>query len=170
MSIENNKIIFENFTGEVTKEIEQIILNWLEEGASEIESQAIQKTGTGAYHRNIAENWTHIVDKGKYEATIGNPLEAALWVEFGTGEYAINGDGRKDWWVFIEGSTGKSNNESKHYKTEEEAKRTVAYLRSKGIKAGYTKGQEAKRPLHHAFNNNEALLKDLLKDRLGSMK
>lgn len=164
------KVIFEDFTGEVTEEIENIILNWLEEASSELESQIITRTGTGAYHREIASKWTHIVDKTKHEATIGNPLENALWVEYGTGEYALNGDGRKDWWVFIEGSTGKSSNESKHYKTKEEAKRAVAYLRSKGIKAGYTMGQKPKRPLHHAFNQNEKALKEELKSRLGSMK
>lgn len=164
------KVIFEDFTGEVTKEIENIILNWLEEASSEIESQTITRAGTGAYHREIASKWTHQVDKSKYEAIIGNPMENALWVEYGTGEYALNGDGRKDWWVFIEGSTGKSSNESKHYKTKEEAARTVAYLRSKGIKAGYTKGQQPKRPLHHAFNQNEKDLKEVLKNRLGSMK
>lgn len=164
------KLIFEDFTGEITKEIENIILTWLEEGASELESQTITRTGTGAYHREIASKWTHIVDSSKYEAVIGNPLENALWVEYGTGEYALNGDGRKDWWVFIEGGSGMSSNESKHYKTKEEAARTVAFLRSQGIKAGYTKGQLPKRPLHLAFTNNEKSIKDELRNRLGSMK
>ena len=164
------EIVFEDFTGEVTKEIESIILNWLEEGASQIESETIARTGAKTYFREIAEKWTHIVDKSKYEAIIGNPMENSLWIEFGTGEYAINGDGRQDYWIFIEDSTGKSSNESRHYKTKEEAKSMVAYLRSKGIKAGYTKGQEAKRPLYHTCNNNEKELKELLKSRLGRMK
>jgi hypothetical protein len=164
------KVIFEDFTGEVTQEIENIILNWLEEGASELESQTITRTGTGAYHREIASKWTHQVDKSKYEAIVGNPLEAALWVEYGTGEYAINKDGRKDYWVYIEDSTGKSSNESKHYKTPEEARRAVAYLRSKGLKARFTKGQEDKRPLYKAFVESEKPIKEELKSRLGSMK
>lgn len=164
------KVIFEDFTGEVTEKIENIILNWLEEASSELESQTIKKTGTGAYHREVASRWTHVVDSSKYEAIVGNPLENALWIEYGTGEYALNGDGRKDWWVFIEGGSGKSNNESKHYKTKEEAKRTVAFLRAKGIKAGYTRGQVPKRPLHFAFNQNERDLKEVLKSQLGNMK
>ena len=169
-SFKGNEIIFEDFTGEVTKEIENIILNWLEESASELESQTIGRTGTGKYYREIAEKWTHIVDKTKYEAIVGNPMENALWIEYGTGEYALKGDGRKDWWVFIEGGSGKSSNESKHYKTKEEAKRAVAYLRSKGIPAGYTKGQEAKRPLYYAFTQNEKPIKEELKNKLGNMK
>lgn len=169
-SVKGNEIIFEDFTGEVTKEIENIILNWLEESASELESQTIDRAGTKKFHREIAEKWTHIVDKNKYEAIVGNPMEGALWVEYGTGEYALKGDGRKDWWVFIEDSSGKSNNESNHYKTKEEAKRMVAYLRSKGIKAGYTNGQLPKRPLYHAFTENEKPIKEELKNKLGSMK
>ena len=174
-SVKGNEIIFEDFTGEVTEEIENIILNWLEESASELESQTITRTnkgssGSGAYYTNIAEKWTHIVDKTKYEAIIGNPMENALWIEYGTGEYALHGDGRKDWWIFIEDSTGRSSNESRHYKTKEEAKRMVAYLRSKGIKAGYTNGQAPKRPLHHAFTQNEKPIKEELKNKLGRMK
>lgn len=164
-----NKIVFEDFTGEVTKEIEQIILNWLEEGASLIESDAIGRTGTGAYHRNIAEKWTHRVDKSKYEAIIGNPLENALWVEYGTGEYALNGDGRKGYWVFVKDSDGKSSKSTKQY-TLQEAKRTVAFMRSKGLDAMYTKGTPPKRPLHHAFKTNEEPLKDRLRNQLGRMK
>ena len=168
--VKGGEIIFEDFTGEVTKEIEKIILDWLEEGASQIESDTISRVGTGKYYREIASKWRHEVDKTKYEAIIGNPLENSLWVEFGTGEYALKGDGRQDWWIFIEDSSGKSSRESNHYKTKEEAKRMVAYLRSKGIKAGYTNGQLPKRPLYHACNNNERDLKELLKSRLGSMK
>ena len=164
------KVIFEDFTGEVTEEIENIILNWLEEASSELETQTITRSGTGAYYREVASKWEHRVDKSKYEAIVGNPLENALWIEYGTGEYALNGDGRKDWWVFIEDSTGKSSNESKHYKTKEEAKRMVAYLRSKGIKAGYTNGQLPKRPLHLAFTQNERDLKEVLKSRLGNVE
>ena len=164
----NHKLVFKDFTGEVTEEIEQIILNWLEEGSSEIESEAIKRTGTGAYFRNIAEKWTHTIDKDKHKAVIGNPLENALWVEFGTGEYALKGDGRKGYWVFVKGSDGKSSKSTKQY-TLQEAKRTVAFMRSKGLDAMYTKGTPPKRPLHHSFNTNEGLLKDLLKDRLGSL-
>jgi len=165
----DNKIVFEDFTDEVTEEIKDIILNWLEEASSEIESQAIARTGTGKYYRNIAEKWTHKVDSNKYEATIGNPLENALWVEYGTGEYALNGDGREGYWVFVKDSTGKSSKSTKQY-TLQEAKQTVAFMRSKGLDAMYTKGTPPKRPLHLAFKTNEEPIKDLLRNKLGSMK
>jgi hypothetical protein len=165
----SNKIVFKDFTGEVSEEIKNIILNCLEEASSEIESQAITRTGTGAYHREIASKWTHMVDRNKYEAIIGNPMENALWVEYGTGEYALNGDGRKGYWVFVKGSDGKSSRSTKQY-TLQEAKQTVAFMRSKGLDAMYTKGTPPKRPLHLAFKTSEKPIKDLFRNKLGSMK
>ena len=50
-----------------------------------------------------ANAWTYEVDEAAKTATIGNPLENAIWEEFGTGEYALNGDGRKDVpWFYVD--------------------------------------------------------------------
>lgn len=38
--------------------------------------------------------------EGEMTATIGNPEENALWEELGTGEYAVNHDGRKGGWFY----------------------------------------------------------------------
>lgn len=48
----------------------------------------------------IRNSWTYTVDESNGEATIGSPLENAIWEEFGTGQYALNGDGRKTPWVY----------------------------------------------------------------------
>lgn len=40
------------------------------------------------------------VNESAGECVVGSPLENALWEEFGTGEYALNGDGRKGGWVY----------------------------------------------------------------------
>lgn len=63
--------------------------------AGEITSQAIRnsrrKTG------QLAGSWSfNVEDK---TATIGSPLQNAIWEEFGTGEYAESG-GRKGGWVY----------------------------------------------------------------------
>ena len=34
------------------------------------------------------------------QSVIGNPLENAIWEEYGTGEYALKGNGRKKPWVY----------------------------------------------------------------------
>lgn len=52
-------------------------------------------------------SWNHHVDESALEATIGSPLENAIWEEFGTGEYAAEGNGRKGGW-FYENKNGET--------------------------------------------------------------
>ena len=68
------------------------------EAAAEVESQAIQNTPVDTGQLKGA--WKHVVDMDKLEATIGNTLENAIWTEFGTGEYALNNNGRKTAWRY----------------------------------------------------------------------
>ncbi len=71
---------------------------WLRESAHVINSQVKQNTAidTG----QLKGSWDCVIDDSKNEATIGSPLENAIWEEFGTGEYALNGDGRKGGWFY----------------------------------------------------------------------
>lgn len=89
---------FEDFSIKVMEAFDDTALRFLEEAASEIESQAQRNSrkDTG----QLKGSWAHIVDDGKMEATIGSPLENAIWEEFGTGEYAAKGDGRKGGWSY----------------------------------------------------------------------
>ena len=89
---------FQDFSIQVKEALDTKALKFLEEAASEIESKARRdsRVDTG----QLKGSWTHFVDESAYEATIGSPLENAIWEEFGTGEYAINGDGRKDGWRY----------------------------------------------------------------------
>lgn len=135
------QVIFEDFTGEVTAQIENIIGNWLEEASAELASQAAMRTRRGS--GETADKWTNLVDKTKMVAYVGNPLENAIWEEFGTGEYALNDDGRKGGWIYYDEKDGTFH---------------------------HTYGKTPTRALHHAFNQNENLLKDGLKSQLGSMK
>ena len=48
----------------------------------------------------LKNSWTYKVDESKGVCTVGSPLENAIWEEFGTGEYAIHGDGRKGGWYY----------------------------------------------------------------------
>lgn len=78
----------------VKREIEGKISAFLFEASGELISQTARnsrvKTGKtkGSYEANIDE------DAGV--AYIGSNYENAIWEEFGTGIYAVNGDGRKD--------------------------------------------------------------------------
>ena len=90
---------FEDNRMAVKAALEKAALTFLEEAAGELESQTARnqtRVDTG----DTKGKWTHIVDEGKLEATIGNPLENAIWEEFGTGEHALEGNGRKGGWKY----------------------------------------------------------------------
>ena len=112
---------FHDFTIKVTKAMEEQINAVLEECAGELESQAKQNTRVDTSQTKNA--WAHHVDDEKHEATIGNPLENSIWEEFGTGEFALEGNGRKGGW-FYEDEEGKGH---------------------------FTHGKKPSRAFHHAF-------------------
>ncbi len=74
----------------------------LEESAGELESQV--KRNTRVDTGQTKNSWSHRVTgsmmAGEYRAEVGSPMENAIWEEFGTGEYAVNGDGRKGGWFY----------------------------------------------------------------------
>ena len=99
----SNNVQFEDNRVRVINALNEGILNFLEEASGEIEAQAKRNTRVETSQTKGA--WTHRVDNAKFEAVVGNPLENAIWEEFGTGEYAIHGDGRKGGWnikIFME--------------------------------------------------------------------
>lgn len=122
------------------KAIENVCISWLEEVGGEIESQASRKSrnNTG----QLKGSWKHVVDKGKLECTIGSPLQNAIWEEFGTGEYALKGNGRKTPWHYkdIKGkwhtTTGKKPNRALYMAFETTKARAQSALKVllKGLK------------------------------------
>ena len=91
---------FHDFSIEVMNVMDDKINAVLEECAGELESAA--KRNTRVDTSQTKNNWRHYVDDAKHEATIGNPLENAIWEEFGTGEHALKGNGRKGGWYYVD--------------------------------------------------------------------
>ena len=85
-------------TIEVIGAIKDAALMFLEESAGELESQAMRNTRVDTGQTKGA--WSHKVEESALQAIVGNPLENAIWEEFGTGEYAVNGNGRKTPWRY----------------------------------------------------------------------
>lgn len=90
-------------------------------------------------------SYEYKIDAGSEEQTcqIGSNLENAIWEEFGTGEYALHGDGRKGGWVYVD---------------------------AKG-KGHFTRGKTPNRPLHNAFTALKGKLirrfGEILKSKMG---
>ena len=91
-------IKFESYVDEVTEAMESAAVAWLHEAAGEIEAQT--KRNTAVDTGQLKSSWQYTVDKEKLEAYVGSALENAIWEEFGTGQYALNGNGRKTPWVY----------------------------------------------------------------------
>lgn len=93
---------FKDFTVEVKGTMDALAYTVLEEVAGELEAQV--KRNTAVDTGQTKNSWTHRVesDNDKHTATIGSPLQNAIWEEFGTGEYALNGNGRKGGWFYVD--------------------------------------------------------------------
>ena len=136
--------------------MEEAAVQLLEEAANEIQSQAQRKTpvDTG----QLKGSWKHVVDESKKEATIGSPLENAIWTEFGTGEYALEGKGRKGGWL-VPAEKLSAKAKSKMQKVEIDGK---DFYR--------TYGKRPVRMLHNAFEESKAKIKrraeQIFKERL----
>ncbi len=85
---------------QVKDAIQDNIIGFLYETGGEFASQTARnsriKTG------QTKGSWDYAVDESALVVTIGSPLENAIWEELGTGEYALNGDGRKGGWYYVD--------------------------------------------------------------------
>ena len=93
-----SKIVFEDYTIKVKEVMDDKINAVLEECAGELESQV--KRNTRVDTGKTKNSFRHKVDDASHTATIGSSDENAIWEEFGTGEHALEGNGRKGGWAY----------------------------------------------------------------------
>ena len=89
---------FRDFSTIVFQKIQETGEAFLEEVGGEVEAQT--KRNTKVDTGKTKGSWEHVVNAEKMEVKIGSRYKNALWEEFGTGKYALNGDGRKTKWVY----------------------------------------------------------------------
>ena len=121
---------------EVYAAMDSAIKSWLHEAAGELEAQT--KRNTPVDTGQLKGSWQYKVEEHKGEAIIGSPLENAIWNEFGTGQYALHGDGRKTPWKY------------------------------KDIKGKWhtTTGKRPQRTLFNAFERNKSKIQKALENKL----
>lgn len=91
-------VVFKDYSTIVINKINDNAVKFLEEASGELEAQT--KRNTKVDTGKTKGSWEHVVHEHKLEAEVGSRYKNALWEEFGTGIYAINGDGRKTPWVY----------------------------------------------------------------------
>lgn len=94
------EVKFIDHTESVKSIIAQLAMGGLEEAAGELEDQV--KRNTVVDTGKTKNSWQHRVSKSgdEYRAAVGSDYENTIWEEFGTGDYALNGDGRKGGWFY----------------------------------------------------------------------
>lgn len=93
---------FNDYSIEVKAVLAKLAYQAVEESIGEVESQT--KRNTAVDTGQTKNSWTHTVKTTTdgCTGTVGSPLQNAVWEEFGTGEYALNGDGRKGGWYYVD--------------------------------------------------------------------
>lgn len=93
-----NDVMFTDHSLDVISKIRENIIAGLHEAAGELTAQVQRNTrvATG----QLKNSWEYVVDESEMKATVGSPLQNAIWEEFGTGIQALNGDGRKTAWRY----------------------------------------------------------------------
>ncbi len=121
-------VTFEDNSENCKKAIKAIAISFLNDIGGEIRSIADRNSRRKSSH--TAGSYEYKVDEAELAVHIGSDYWNAIYEEFGTGEHAINGDGRKGYWVFVVDKDGqpKAPKGGKTY-TKEEARRIMFKLR-----------------------------------------
>lgn len=157
----DSTIEVKNYLPGIKGKVNNAALQWLEEVAGELESQA--KRNTTSDTGQTKNSWTHQVNRSLGEAVIGSPLENAVWEEYGTGEFAIEGKGRSGaWYVPVEAVHGSK-------KPSYSGK--VIVVHGKGGKAFYkTNGKKGQKMLHNAWDMTMPKAQKALIDKMKNIK
>nr|DAP55537.1 MAG TPA: putative tail-component [Caudoviricetes sp.] len=130
---------FTNNSIKVKTALKEAGVAWLHEACGEIEAQT--KRNSKVLTGKTKGSYQYRVDEDSLEGVVGSDSQNAIWEEFGTGEYAINGDGRKGGWF---------------YKDE----------RGNGH---FTHGKKAKRPMFRAYTALKAQLQKMAQEKFGGL-
>ena len=130
---------FTNNSVKCKQALQEASINFLEEAGGEIESQTKKncKVVTG----KTKGSFQHRVDESNLECAIGSNYENAIWEEFGTGIYALEGDGRKTPWIW----------------TDEKGEKHL------------TRGKKPRRMLFNAFNSLRSAIQSYAEEIFGGI-
>jgi len=163
----SNNVQFYDYSVQVKTTLTDKAITFLHEIGGEIRSLAQRNSRRDT--SQTAGSYGFKVDEGNLAVHIGSDYWNAIYEEFGTGEHAIHGDGRKGYWVYVKtGGKATAPKGGKTY-TLQEAKKIVAIMRKKGLNAYYTKGKTANRPLYRAFTATEPKIQKVAQNIFGGI-
>lgn len=91
---------FKSNTAIAKSKLDDLTYSVLAEVAGELVSATARNTRVKTGKTKGSWQYRISSDGDIHTATIGSPEQNAIWEEFGTGEHALNGDGRKGGWFY----------------------------------------------------------------------
>lgn len=91
-------MVFRDHSQDGKDAIQRATVRWLLEACILVQGQAILLAPTQT--ARLKGSIDYQVDEGELVGYVGTNVEYAIYVEFGTGEFAENGRGRKGGWVY----------------------------------------------------------------------
>ncbi|WCG33977.1 HK97 gp10 family phage protein [Enterococcus dispar] len=98
-------MVFRDHSQGAKDAIQQATVRWLFEACILVQGQAILLAPTQT--ARLKGSIDYQVDEGELVGYVGTNVEYAIYIEFGTGEFAENGRGRKGGWVYQEDPSGE---------------------------------------------------------------
>lgn len=155
-----SKIVFENNFTAAVNALSDTVAAALSEIGGEIVAQAARnsRVDTGQTKNSFRYEEHGSVMAQEERLYVGSDSKNAIWEEYGTGEYAVNGDGRKGgWYIPAE-------------KLSKKAKLKLKKVVGKGGKVYYyTKGKKPTKALTKAFEKKKKWAQKRLAEKLGEI-
>lgn len=123
-----------------------------------------QDFGGGNFRGSIT-----VLDNGDDYVVVGTPYFYGVWLEWGTGSFAIHGDGRQGWWVYVdEGNQSLVNYTPslQPIRDKQEAEKVCNGLRAKGLNAFVSNGNPAHPYLQPALDSSKDTINQMLSNVL----
>lgn len=91
-------MVFKDNSAQAKEKLKGATVRWLFEACMLVEGQAVLLAPVQT--ARLKNSIDYIVDQDEMVGYVGTNVEYAVYVEFGTGEFAENGRGRKGGWVY----------------------------------------------------------------------
>lgn len=91
-------MVFKDNSREAKDHVNRATIRWLFEACILVQGQAILLAPVQT--ARLKNSIDYVVDENELIGYVGTSVEYAIYVEFGTGEFAENGRGRKGGWVY----------------------------------------------------------------------
>lgn len=166
---------FINNSPAVKSAMQNAVTAVLHEAGGELTAEIIRSSRTDTGQTKNAYQYRIAHGAGEQKAVIGSDHINAVYEEFGTGEYALNGNGRKGgWWIKVGSGEGQiSMKSARKYKWAGYRYENGAAAFGKGLrqtkKRGqlayvFTRGKKPGRPMQKAYKQKQDAIVGMAQD------